>query len=64
MIQLNLEPHELAEVLYLAHLSAEQIALEHPHDAPSTITWGEAPEATRALWAATAQRLLAFYGAK
>jgi len=64
MIRLDLERDEFAEALYLAHLSAGQIALENPHDAPTTLIWGDVPEAVRAIWRATAERLLAFYGVK
>jgi hypothetical protein len=61
MITLDMPENELPEALYLAHLSATQTLMEHPHDAPPTVWWESLTEPEREVWRRAARRLLALH---
>lgn len=50
---------ELAEALYYAHISAQEVRWANPHDAPRAAKWEELEPGIWALWTLTAKRLLA-----
>jgi hypothetical protein len=53
----------LAEALYYAFASAQLAVYHPPHITPRERFWAELPEPQRALWIATATRLVALHGA-